>query len=191
MNMTTGSYPPDCISHLKSGQLVLMPSDTIWVLAWRLSQTQQLERVLKARSPDPEEPMIVLFQDLEQMKAYINNIHPRVETLLTLHHRPLGIIYPQIINVPQPYLQLRDRLAFQVSHYSPLVKLLEQLSEPLVTISAGRKNQYATDIVEVNPDLMQLAEHRTLPVLSPEPSGLPSVIATYKRHKGELKFIRD
>lgn len=188
--MVSGNYPKECITHLKSGALVLMPTDTIWGVTWALSATHNLEKVVAYKEPTREDPITIIFSDLEQMRPFIERIHPRVETLLSYHRQPLGIIYPEIGQLSDAYLDYANVLAFRVSHHPPMVQLIRAIGEPLVSISGGMNGAFPVDILETDSGIMDLADHKTLPVLRPEASGVPSVIATYDK-KGELVFIRD
>lgn len=189
MSMTK-NYPSHLLQFFEDKKIGLIPTDTLWCLCWPMSKVAAIQRVIASKSLKPEDPFIFLMSDLDMLKHYVSRLHPRVETLLSLHRRPLSIVYPEIQNVPEDYYPYRDALAFRVVGGHPIREIIHELREPLVCINAGSSTKFALDYLDILPNIMDLADFQLPNAQDFRTSDGPSVIATYNR-KGDLEFIRE
>ena len=108
---------------LSSGGLVLLPTDTLWSIACLPSQTASLDRLIQLKRQNYADNFELMVNSISMLKHYVDHLHPRLETLLAYHLRPLTMIFDNPSNL--------SPLALSSS-----AGLLEQLREPLISTYA-------------------------------------------------------
>ncbi len=120
------------ITTLESGGLILFPTDTIWCIGCDATNSAAVERIRSLRSSKNAEPFILLSPTIDMLKQYVDNIHPRIETLLLFHTRPLTIVYDQGRQLPQNALGPDGSVAFRIPQDDFCLSLLEAFGKPIV-----------------------------------------------------------
>ena len=92
------------LSTLENGGLILYPTDTIWGIGCDATNTEAVEKLIELKQYSGKKPFFLLVSSLQMLKRYVEQVHPRVETLLAFHERPLTIMYDCGINLPQRVL---------------------------------------------------------------------------------------
>lgn len=177
------------IDLLNQGKVILYPTDTIWGLGCDALNTDAIKKIYKIKQREMDKPFIVLVSSIEMLKEYIKDIHPRLETLLLYHKRPLTIIYPKGKNIPS-ILMKNEKIAIRVVKEPVIAKLIEIFGRPIVSTSANIAgtdfpkifNEIDKKIIDAVDYTIKYKQYETVP-------GEPSVIATYNK-KGKLKFLR-
>ncbi|MGB3547194.1 MAG: Sua5/YciO/YrdC/YwlC family protein [Saprospiraceae bacterium] len=77
---------------LLAGDLVLLPGDTVWEVACR--SDDPVARIRQARLC-PDDLTELLYADTQALRGHRPRLHPRLDTLLHVHRRPLGVIDPK------------------------------------------------------------------------------------------------
>ena len=124
------------LSTLQNGGLILFPTDTIWGIGCDATNPLAVARLRQLRELPPEIPLTLLAPSIEQLKNYVVFVHPRVETLLFFHHRPLTIVYEQAQNLPQQAAATDGSIAFRVPRDNFCLELLEEFGKPIVATAA-------------------------------------------------------
>lgn len=175
---------------LKDGNVLLHPTDTVWGLAAISSSREAVDRIYSLKNRERNKPLILLVDNINRLKSYVKEIHPRIETLLNYHRRPLTIIYNNTRNVPD-YLKAEDGsigIRIVQDHYCQ--KLIADIGEPIVSTSANLSHEptphkYA-DISDVISDGVDLIFRPN----TEEHNREPSVIAMLDENE-ELIFLRN
>jgi len=179
-----------CIAALKRGHVVLYPSDTIWGLGCDMTNESAVERVYEIKKRDRSKPFILLVNSIEMLKKYIVFIHPRVETLLTHHTKPLTIIYEASAEVPSYLLNKERTIGIRVTHDPFCSGVIDVMGQALISTSANVAGEEAPQsFEEVSKVVKDMTDHTVDAVLDKPHPQLPSVIATFNK-KGELDFLR-
>ena len=71
----------------------------------------------------------------------MGDIHPRVETLLAYHARPLTIIYEESFGVASNVLAPDGSVAIRITQDVFCRELIKQLGKPIVSTSANQSGQ--------------------------------------------------
>lgn len=174
---------------LAEGKVILYPTDTIWGLGCDINCLEAIYKIYKIKKRPLEKPFIVLVSDIEMLKEYIVDIHPRVETLLLYHTRPLTIIYKKAKNVPD-ILTMKGSIAIRIVKDPVIANLIKEYGKPLVSTSANISDEpFPSDFKTISPKIKKEVDYifkYKQNDTSPVP---PSVIATFNK-KGKLKFLR-
>ncbi|MEY4106424.1 MAG: hypothetical protein RL181_766 [Bacteroidota bacterium] len=99
---------------LREGKLILIPTDALWCLAASIEFPETLKR-LKSHSAHAEEEIEVLFPDIPSLKNAVDHLHPRLETLLLYHTRPLAILFDEPPGLPANLQRPDGSMALRVT----------------------------------------------------------------------------
>ncbi|MFZ1677398.1 MAG: L-threonylcarbamoyladenylate synthase, partial [Saprospiraceae bacterium] len=126
---------------LKQGGVLLYPADTIWGIGCDASIQSAVEKVNDIKGRESQKPLIILVSDLEQLYSVVTSVHPRIDTLLHFHERPLTVIYPQ---AKKEYLHLAAKdgsLGVRLVKSGFCHDLIVAYQRPLVSTSANRSGE--------------------------------------------------
>ncbi|MBX2816105.1 MAG: threonylcarbamoyl-AMP synthase [Saprospiraceae bacterium] len=125
---------------LKEGGVILYPTDTIWGLGCDALDESATERIYSIKERPRHKPLILLMDSIAMLKRFIPDIHPRLETLLAYHQRPLTVVHSTPNNLPAFACGADGSVAVRIT-MDPFCKgLIRQLDRPLVSTSANRSS---------------------------------------------------
>ncbi len=176
---------------LKQGKVILYPTDTIWGLGCDVTNKSAVDRIYEIKQRDRDNPLIILVDGISMLKRYVPRLHPRIETLLWYHKRPLTVVYKEVIDLPQHILASDGSVAIRICKDVFCNGVIAMFGRPIVSTSANRSGQpFPGSFDEIDPDLVNEADYVVPSHWERKTSKEPSIIATYN-HKGELEFIRE
>lgn len=176
---------------LRHEGLVLLPTDALWCVACLASDPVAIERLRRLLPPSAEHPYEFLFSSLDMLKAYAPQLHPRLETLLSFHRRPLTVLTPAHPQCYAPALADRRHMAARVVHDRYCKALIQQLDGPILTAFARKPDTpMPSHVGRVRSDIISavdyVARYRPREVFSQHPAVLVQVSAD-----DELNFVRE
>ena len=175
---------------IRMGKVILYPTDTIWGLGCDIFNHNAVKRIFEIKARPENKPFILLVSSLQMLKRYVY-IHPRVETLLAYHQKPLTLIYPKVRNLPEYLLAEDGSIAIRLGH-DPFCKfLIDKIDKPIISTSANIGGEpFPKSFNEISPTVKEMVDHTVqLNIEKAEEEAQPSIIATFN-HKGELDFLR-
>ncbi len=126
---------------IKEGGIVLYPTDTIWGIGCDATNPTAVEQIYNLKKRPKEKSFILLVDSVDMLKNYVEQIHPRIETLLDYHQRPLTIIYDQPKNLPQEVIHNSGTIGIRLTHDPFCKQIIQQLGRPIVSTSANLSGQ--------------------------------------------------
>lgn len=178
------------INVLHQGGVLLYPADTIWGIGCDATNKKAIEKVYDIKGRESQKPLIVLVSDLEQLYSIVTSVHPRIDTLLHFHERPLTVIYPQ---AKKEYLHLAAKdgsLAVRLVKSGFCHDLITAYARPIVSTSANRSGEPSpSKFGSISSQIISLVDFAVPAFTEKDITGLPSVIARYDEN-GELDFLR-
>ncbi len=176
---------------IKSGDLILYPTDTIWGIGCNATNPDAILRVNQLKDRPSGKPLVILVNSIAMLKSYALDVHPRVETLLEFHDKPLTIIYPVTTGLPDALKAQDGSIAIRVTHDPFCQRLIEQSGVPLVSTSANQASQpYPNTFGEISSVIITGVEYVCKYKQGSRVFKPPSVIATFNK-SGALDFIRE
>lgn len=175
---------------LQNGGVILYPADTIWGIGCDATHQEAVKKVYEIKGRNYTKPLIILVSNLAQLYEVVTSVHPRIDTLLHFHERPLTIIYPAA-REPFHHLAAEDgTIGVRIVKSGFCHDLLETFGKPLVSTSANISGAPSpTKFGTVSSEIINKVDY-TLPAFTEkELTGIASVIARYDAN-GELDFIR-
>ena len=176
---------------LEVGGTILYPTDTIWGIGCDATNPQAIEKIQKIKNRPDGKPFIILVSDVEMLKSYVKKIHPRIETLLVHHVRPLTVIYPSNHNLPIHLENDKGGIAIRLVQEPFIRELIKSYGKPITSTSAnvhGRPfpisfGEIESNVISSVDYIVKYRQHEKCKDAN------PSVLASYDK-KGNLIFLR-
>lgn len=179
------------VNVLKGGGTILYPTDTIWGIGCDATNARAVDRIIDLKGSWQDYPLIVLMDSIDMLHRYVADVHPRIETLLCYHQRPLTVIYEHSINLPPNVLDAQGAVAIRVTLDPFCREVISSLGKPLVATSASvGQLGFPTSFSAVDHGIVDKVDyvvHYKQDYVSEED---PSVIVRLT-DRAELDFIRE
>lgn len=181
----------ELLETLRTGGIILHPNDTVWGLACNAFNEASVERLRQIKKRPVKKPFILLASSLEMVRRYVTYIHPRLETLLQYHQRPLTVIYEQVCDLPEYLLTAEKAAAIRVSLDPFTQSLINKLGNPLISTSANfTAEPYPQRFEDIHKDIIHQVDAVYQGIHRSATENQPSVIVRFTR-KGDFIFLRE
>lgn len=175
---------------LLQGGVLLYPADTIWGIGCDARNPEAVSKVYTIKGRDFNKPLIVLVADLTMLYDVAATVHPRVDTLLHYHERPLTVIYPGTKPAFRHLAAKDGTIAVRVVADGFCHQLISAFGAPVVSTSANASGEASpVRFGSVSTDIINQVDYALPAFTEKDITGRPSVIARYDEN-GELDFIR-
>lgn len=179
----------EIISILNEGKIILYPTDTNWGLGCDALNENSIKRIYEIKKTVPEKPFDVLVSDLDMLKSYVKEIHPRIETLLAYHERPLTVIFKTRKKIPG-LLKHEGKAAIRIVKDDIIAQFIRQFGRPIVSTPANTLSESAPQkFDDISDRIKSQADYIFHYKRDKTGSDISSVIASYSKN-GKLKFHR-
>lgn len=112
--------------------ILLLPTDSVWGICCDATSQVAIHRILKLKSQPEHKGLVTLVADIEMLKSFVPVIHPRLETLLSLHKRPMTVLYNGVKDLPDILFGEDGSLAVRVAHDPFIQDVIYRLGKPIV-----------------------------------------------------------
>ena len=179
------------LNSLENGGTILYPTDTIWGIGCDATNAVAVEKVYALKRQERHHPFILLVSSIEMLKMYVDRVHPRIETLLLFHERPLTIIYPNAKNLAPNAIAADLSVAIRIPHDPFCKELIENFGRPIVATSANIEDApFPNHFGEISSAVIIGVDHVVKHRRMDKEMNQPSVIARLDE-QGELEFLRE
>jgi L-threonylcarbamoyladenylate synthase len=182
---------PEISETLRKGGVILYPTDTIWGLGCDAMHSKAIEKIYKIKKRPQSSPLIILVDSIEMLRTFVPKLHPRIETLLSLHDKPLTIIYPGVKGLPDILYSAKNTVAIRVAQDAFCQNMIRDFGNPVVSTSANVSGEpWPKGFGEISSEVIKAAQYVVRYRRDERHTGEPSVIATYNS-RGNLNFLRE
>lgn len=176
---------------LQQGGLVLYPTDTIWSIGCDATNEVAISNLRQLNNLSTSHPIEILFSSIEMIKAYVDHLHPRFETLLVYHVQPLTILIDCPRRLPASLFANDGSIAIRLVQDVYCQQLINALGFPIVAACAGNPERLLpASFGAVSSDLIQgvdyVVKHRQMDKVP----GQLSVMVKLSE-QDELIFLRE
>ena len=177
---------------LERGGIICYPTDTIWGIGCDATNEAAIARISSLKGRAPDKGYVLLVSSIEMLKKYATKIHPRLETLLAFHQRPLTIVYERgVVGLPAATKAPDGSAAIRVVHDEFCQELIEAFGKPLISTSANKNGEpFPPTFGAVSSEILSSMDYVVKYRQDDKEPGEPSSIAKLDRHH-ELEFIRE
>lgn len=126
------------IKTLLNGDLVAIPTETVYGLAGNALQADTVAKIFEAKNRPTFDPLIVHTHSIEEAKKYVLDF-PEWATKLanTFWPGPLTLLLPRNISIPDIVTNGSDLIAIRIPNHPIALVLLKSLPFPLAAPSAN------------------------------------------------------
>lgn len=140
---------------LKAGDLVVMPTETVYGLAARAYDEIAIKRTFRLKGRPADNPLIVHVCEREHLNLVARSFPPEAFDLVeSFWPGPLTLVLPKKSTIPGVATAGRDTVAVRMPDHPIALKLIELVDAPLTAPSANRFMEVSPTRAEhIHPDL--------------------------------------
>lgn len=145
----------NALEALKSGGLILYPTDTVWGIGCDATNAGAVERIYQLKKRPSHKQMLILVDHPSRLAAYMEEVPSLAWDLIELSTKPLTIIYPQARNLANNLIGSDGTIAIRVTSELFSQTLCSRFRKPIVSTSANISGQPAPRCFsEIDQDLL-------------------------------------
>ncbi len=127
----------EAVRILKTGGVILYPTDTIWGIGCDATNHRAVERVFDIKNRPTSKSLIVLIDDLAKTSIYVDDMPDVAWDLVEYTTEPLTVIYQKGKNLASNVINRDGSIAIRVTREEISSSLCRMLGRPLVSTSAN------------------------------------------------------
>jgi L-threonylcarbamoyladenylate synthase len=190
--MTQNYDTANALLTLSQGGLILFPTDTTWSIGCDALNPQALKKLLHLHQQKNTSPVELLVNSIGMIKSYVAHLHPRVETLLVFHTRPLTLLLEHARRLPAEALHPDGSVAMRLTQDEFTRLLVGQFGQPIATTPACVEGQpYPTHFGAISSTILQGVDHVSKFRQHDKNQGELSVMVKLSDGDEELVFLRE
>ena len=132
-----------CLSTLKTGGIILYPTDTVWGIGCDATNAKAVERIFQLKKRPDEKAMIVLVAEERDVLKYVANTDLRVFDYLKQNSRPVTVVYEGALGFADNLVGKDGSIAIRICKDSFCKHLIKRFRKPIVSTSANISGQPA------------------------------------------------
>jgi len=175
---------------LKSGEVLLYPTDTIWGIGCDATQPEAVEKIYGIKKRGDRKNMVVLVNQPEMISSYVIQIPSIAWELMDAAIHPLTLIFPGAKNLATNLLADDGSIAIRVCNQTFCNTLIERFRKPIVSTSANFTGApWPATYDDIHPDIIKSVSFVIPPHLYSPGTQQPSSIIKLGINN-EVKILR-
>jgi L-threonylcarbamoyladenylate synthase len=136
----------NCITVLKSGGIILYPTDTVWGLGCDATNEKAVEKIFALKKRSDEKTMIILVADKKEVLQYIASPDLHVFDYLNTTTKPVTVIYENAIGLAFNLIGKDGSIAIRICKDEFCRHLIKRFRKPIVSTSANISSETTPSI---------------------------------------------
>lgn len=151
----------EALSVLQRDGLILLPTANLWQVATDARRTHAVNRLLALSPPSATNRPELIFSDRHALGEWFPYVHPRLDTLLAFHNRPVTMLLPATPPVPLGMIDRRGEVAVRLGKDAFCIHLCRENRAPLASCLAVGENrsELPTGFGRVSSDILMGVDH--------------------------------
>ena len=179
-----------CLEVLKSGGLILYPTDIIWGIGCDATNEKAIEKIYTLKKRSDEKAMIVLVADERDIMQHVAAPDLSLFDYLATTTKPTTVIYDGALGFAENLVGKDGSIAIRICKEEFCRHLVKRFRKPIVSTSANISGMpFPKNFKDIDPDIKQgvdyIVQHRQNDETPAEPSSL------IKWDNGEITVLRD
>lgn len=175
---------------LRSGGVVLYPTDTVWGLGCDATNAEAVEKIYQIKRRTDKLSMIVLTDRAENLVRYVRQVPEIAWELIEVADKPLTLILGNGVGVAKNLLPEAGTIAIRVPDHEFCKRLISRLARPLVSTSANISGEKTpARFSEISQEILDAVDYIVPSEFEVGATGLPSSIISLGMG-GEISIIR-
>jgi len=122
---------------LKSGGIILYPTDTIWGIGCDATNEKAVEKIYKIKNREDSKSMLVLMENPALLERYVTEVPEIAWDLIEIATTPLTIIFSKAKNLAKNLIAEDGSIGIRFTKEAFSSQLLQRFRRPLVSTSAN------------------------------------------------------
>lgn len=122
---------------LRTGGIILYPTDTIWGLGCDSTNADAVKKIYKIKKRDDSKSLIVLVNSIDMLSRYVDNVPDVALQIAGITEKPLTIVYDKGRNLAEGVASSDGSVGIRVCHDPFCDDLITAFRKPLVSSSAN------------------------------------------------------
>jgi L-threonylcarbamoyladenylate synthase len=150
----------ESLNTLKSGGIILYPTDTIWGLGCDATNSSAVEKIFKIKSRIGSMSLLILVNNEQMLERYVKEIPEIAFELISVADTPLTIIYPEGENLAPGVCSDDGSVGIRICHEEFCRELIVRFRKPIVSTSANFSGKPSpSHFGEIDKSLVQKADY--------------------------------
>ncbi len=125
------------IEILRSGGVILYPTDTVWGLGCDATNEIAVKRIFEIKKRIESNALLVLVDSAAKIQSYVDEVPDMAWDLIEFAQKPLTIIYPNAKNLAKNLIAEDKSVGIRVTNEVFSKNLCSQFKKPIVSTSAN------------------------------------------------------
>jgi len=144
---------------LKSGGVILYPTDTIWGLGCDATNAEAVEKLLKIKNRPAEKSLIVLLDVDSKLQSYVNEVPEIAYDLIEYAENPLTIIFSGAKNLAPNVINADGSVGIRIVKHDFCTQLLQRFRKPIVSTSANLSGEPSPKFFDdIHPEILEAVD---------------------------------
>jgi len=131
----------NALNVLRSGGVILYPTDTIWGLGCDATDAQAVKRIYQIKNREDSKSLIILVADERDVLQYVASPDLAVFDFIEEQTRPTTIIFEKAVGLPDNLIAEDGSIAIRIVKDEFCKHLIKRLRKPIVSTSANISGQ--------------------------------------------------
>lgn len=176
---------------LAGGGTILYPTDTIWGIGCDATNQKAVQKIIDIKNRKNHNGFIVFVDSIEMLKEYVEDVHPRIETLMAFHTKPMTVIYERAIHLPSNVTATDGSIAIRIPQDVFCQELVRHFGKPIVSTSANISTEaFPVNFGTISSEIIEKIDHVVKHRQYEKTINQPSVLIKLNK-KAEMIFVRE
>jgi len=154
MNTSFADDIVKAVEVLRSGGIILYPTDTIWGIGCDATNPAAVSRIYEIKQRQDTKSMLILMENPNLLNSYISEVPEIAWELIDVADTPLTIIYPGAKNLAANLLAKDGSVGIRITNEAFTQQLIQRFRKPVVSTSANISGQKAPqNFVEISDEI--------------------------------------
>ena len=145
---------------LKSGGVILYPTDTIWGIGCDASNPEAVKKVYEIKNRDEAKSLIALVDGDVRLERTVEEVPEVAWDLIDFSEKPVTIIYDNPIGVAKNAVNKDNSLGIRIVKDKFCKELIRNLNKPLISTSANISGEkQANSFSEISEEIKNSVDH--------------------------------
>ena len=178
------------IQHLKQGNTILYPTDTVWGIGCDAANFEAVKKIYQLKQREASKALICLVSDLKMLEKYIQKVPEVAYQIIEFSDKPTTIIYDNRIGLATNLIAEDNTLAIRIPKDEFCQKLIQQFRKPIVSTSANiAEEPTPNSFKEISTPILKGVDY-VVNLQNEKNNTKPSTIIKLSSN-GEVKIIRE
>ncbi|TCD11163.1 threonylcarbamoyl-AMP synthase [Pedobacter frigidisoli] len=145
---------------LKSGGVILYPTDTIWGLGCDATNPDAVEKLLNIKNRPAEKSLIVLLDVDSKLQSYVAEIPDVAYDLIEYAEHPLTIIFSGAKNLAHNVINADGSVGIRIVKHDFCTPLIQRFRKPIVSTSANLSGNASPKFFDdIDPEIIDAVDY--------------------------------